>query len=240
MSDLVLKDARARAGRIRDGIHNYLQTLAEISAAWKAADWRTLGYADWSAYVDGEFGADRLRLPAEHRRKAVEELRLAGMSTRAIAPALGVDQSTVVRDLRSSDADASDERPQRVQSLDGRERPANRPEPEPKPSPALPGDQPLPLVEPEAERYARLDDELDAAMADTATRFRANFSSAMRRAAEIWTFDVDRIAEVYAADFDMDIERTFIQEMNAFCDRVLEAHRARQKAGLRVINGAVS
>lgn len=236
-ADLVVRDARARAGRIRDGIHNYLTTLGEIAKAWAEGDWRTLGYTDWSAYVDGEFGAERLRLPAEHRRKAIEELRLAGMSTRAIGSAVGVDHSTVVRDLAASGADAPVER---VMSLDGRERPATRP---PDPVPPVIAEQ---IEQRIAERaapepdYSKLDAELDAEMNDTETRFRANFSAAMRRAGEIWSFDADRIAEVYAATFDMDIERTFVREMNAFCDRVLEAHRTRQRAGLRVIEGGVA
>jgi hypothetical protein len=88
--------------------------------------------------------------------------------------------------------------------------------------------------------YSRLDAELDAEMEGTATRFRSNFSTAMRRATEVWSFDADRIAEVYAANFDMDIERTFLREMRAFCDRVTEAHRVRQRAGLRVITGDAS
>lgn len=52
--------ARARAARIREGIHNYLETLSTIADAWRENDWRTLGYESWAAYVDGEFGAERL------------------------------------------------------------------------------------------------------------------------------------------------------------------------------------
>lgn len=94
--------ARARAARIREGIHGYLSTLTMIAEAWREEDWRTLRYPSWAAYVDGEFGAERLRLPAEHRRKAIEELRLAGMGARAIATAIGVDRETVTNDIRES------------------------------------------------------------------------------------------------------------------------------------------
>ena len=45
-----------------------------------------------------------IRMTVEDRRKAAEELRAEGESTRSIAGVLGVDQSTVVRDL---DANAS-------------------------------------------------------------------------------------------------------------------------------------
>ncbi|WP_051723829.1 hypothetical protein [Micromonospora chokoriensis] len=118
--------ARARAERIRAGIHTYLETLAEIALAWERRDWAVLGYADWQGYVDGEFGADRLRLPIEHRQKAVAELRIAGMSQRAIAAVVGVDQATVKRDLDAADADAS---PAAIRGADGKTYAATRPTP---------------------------------------------------------------------------------------------------------------
>jgi len=72
-------------------------------------------------------------------------------------------------------------------------------------------------------------------MADTAVRFRRNFSAAMAAAAKVWSFDAARIAEVYTADWDTDIQRGFIDEMRRWCDRAEEARRARP--GLRVVNG---
>ncbi|WP_319460067.1 helix-turn-helix domain-containing protein [Micromonospora sp. RTP1Z1] len=128
--------ARARAARIREGIHNYLETLAEIALAWERRDWQVLGYADWQAYVDGEFGAERLKLPTEHRQKAVAELRLAGMSQRAIGTALGVDAATVTRDLRG----VADATPAEVRGVDGKTYAATRPAP----APAAPAASPEP------------------------------------------------------------------------------------------------
>lgn len=102
--------ARARADRIREG----LEALApDILAAWNARDWEALGYGSWNEYVVGEFGG-QLRLGRAERREAVRELREAGMSSRAIGAALGVNQSTVVRDI-SGDANASP-----VAGLDGK------------------------------------------------------------------------------------------------------------------------
>lgn len=109
--------ARSRAGRIREGIHNYLETLGAVALAYAERDWEALGYDGWDAYVDGEFGAERLRLSPEHRQKAVVELRLAGLSTRAIGSAVGVDQRTVRRDLASGAASAA---PEPVQGIDGK------------------------------------------------------------------------------------------------------------------------
>jgi hypothetical protein len=140
ISKTELSTARARAGRIRQGIHGYLETLAEISQAYAERDWLSLGYADWQSYVDEEFGADRLRLPPEHRQKAVTELRLAGMSQRAIGTVLGVSQKTVDRDLDSGESNDS---PERVTGADGKTYAAAR-EPEP---PAEPSPDPSPLTE---------------------------------------------------------------------------------------------
>lgn len=121
-----LAQARATASQIRQGIHNYLHTLTLIAKAHQQRHWKVLGYKDWQEYVDGEFGAERLRLPAEHRQKAVEELRLAGMSQRAIGSALGVDEKTVRNDLAGAEFSA----PEQIQGTDGKTYAASRPKPE--------------------------------------------------------------------------------------------------------------
>lgn len=59
----------------------------------------------------------RRHLTPEQRRFLVQELTEDGMSTRAIASVLGVNQSTIVRDQRSGDANAS---PDKVQGQDGK------------------------------------------------------------------------------------------------------------------------
>lgn len=139
--------ARARAGRIRDGIHHYLDTLSTITEAWRERDWEALGYVSWDAYVDSEFGAERLRLPAEHRRKAIEELRLAGMSQRAIASAVGANRETVIKDIRESQV-VGNQPPGEVTGTDGKTYPAARPAPEFTTPPELPVSSP-PQAEPE-------------------------------------------------------------------------------------------
>lgn len=116
--------ARSRAAMIRAGIQNYLHTLAHIAAAYQQRDWKALGYDSWDAYVDGEYSEHRLKLSTEHRQKAVAELRLAGMSTRAIGSALGVSKDTVARDLGTV---APETVPDRITGMDGREQPSTRP-----------------------------------------------------------------------------------------------------------------
>ncbi|MDG4756301.1 hypothetical protein [Micromonospora sp. WMMD710] len=118
--------ARARAERIRQGLRDYLETVAEFALAWERQDWQVLGYADWQAYLDGEFGELRLRVPKVHRDEAVETLRRVGMSTRAIGSTLGISKDTAARAITTV-ATETDDLPDTVRSLDGRERPANRP-----------------------------------------------------------------------------------------------------------------
>jgi ParB-like chromosome segregation protein Spo0J len=67
----------------------------------------------------------RRQLTREQRAGVVAELRRRRMSTRKIAAAVGVDHSTVVRDLESIGADAP--MPEAVETSDGRTYPARRP-----------------------------------------------------------------------------------------------------------------
>ncbi len=61
---------------------------------------RLLGYKSWTAYISDVFGEQPLRLEKDLRREFVKELSSEGMSTRAIAPIVGVDHATAVRDLQ--------------------------------------------------------------------------------------------------------------------------------------------
>jgi hypothetical protein len=103
--------AERRAERIRlrlDAIADNLTTvLPMIREAIALEDHFALGYRSVGEYVSDRFGGALNRLPVDLRRPVVHELASAGMSTRAIAPVVGVDQATVVRDLGSSDAPAS-------------------------------------------------------------------------------------------------------------------------------------
>ncbi len=141
--------AQRRAERIRLGMYNFILTRREIAAAYTERDWVTLGYTSFDAYVDSEFGEDRLRLSPEERREAVAELRLTGMSQRAIGAALGVDQKTVSNDLRAGEENSS---PAAITGTDGKTYAATRPAPTPGPvdaadcPPADPGVAPDPAV----------------------------------------------------------------------------------------------
>lgn len=90
-------------GKLRDLVHE-----AKSSGAHDA-----LGYASWSAYLLDLFGDEPLRLTRDVRRELVAELSEQGLSTRAIAPIVGVSKDTVQRDI----AGVSNETPAAVDDV---------------------------------------------------------------------------------------------------------------------------
>lgn len=106
-----IEAAQRRAERIRfhaTNANEAMQSLLKlVKTAQELDDHVTLGYASWTAYVTDLFGDEPLRLARDVRRELVAELSDAGMSTRAIAPIVGVDQATVTRDIARGDANAS-------------------------------------------------------------------------------------------------------------------------------------
>lgn len=124
--DMPAGEARARIDRAKASVG---QAREELIALWNGRAWISLGHASWDALCEAEFWGIRVALPVSERREVVSSMRAEGMSTRAIGSALGVDHSTVVRDLPTG-ADAPVP-PERVTSLDGRQRPARQPAPEP-------------------------------------------------------------------------------------------------------------
>lgn len=234
MSALATVDqARARADRIRASAVAVADWLSDIRGAYASRDWESLGYATWHDYLEGEFGEHRVSLPVEERREVVAVMSRAGMSTRAIAPALGVSQRTVADDVRSTEQDCSDDEradePRRIHSLDGRSRPAvqpPRPRPEPVTDSAPAVRNPAVRDEPsDAELYGQLDDR----MADSAARFRTLFAEAMAKADDVWQFKRDRVIEVV----DHDDLRVFTSSWRHWCDEI-DRHAS---PGLRIVGG---
>lgn len=140
-----------------------------------------------------------------------------------------------------------------ITGSDGRRYPASRPAQPPRPSaPPQPALVPVDADDDDeiitgeivneaeaalAEADARREAELDAEMNETAARFRRNFSAALARADDVWQFDVERIAELYSADFERDL-RPWLAEMERWCQRVSDTVR-RSRSGLRVVQGGV-
>lgn len=103
VESLTVEDARRLTDRIRllgENLADTLDKMAElIDQARTGSAWLALGYRSWTEYVATEFASVLPRLGREPRQEFVRALDSRGMSTRAIAPIVGADHSTVVRDL---------------------------------------------------------------------------------------------------------------------------------------------
>jgi hypothetical protein len=99
-------DARQITDRIRgllENAHAAATTLrAAIADAHERQVYIALGYESWTAYVSEEFRGLGSSLDRGNRQVLVMELADLGMSTRAIAPVVGVDRKTVERDVRAA------------------------------------------------------------------------------------------------------------------------------------------
>lgn len=120
MNDLATIDARARIDRIKSHV---TAAWDDIITAYRERDWLALGYATWYDLCEREFGGARIALPLDDRREVVAELTGAGMSTRAIGAALGVDHKTVVNDRNATGESSPVAEPETITGLDGKVRP---------------------------------------------------------------------------------------------------------------------
>ena len=79
-----------------------LSKLAElVSEAYERRADLAMGYGSWAEYSKAEFGDETQKLVPEFRRQLVGMLSAEGMSTRAIAPAVGVSEATAWRDTQA-------------------------------------------------------------------------------------------------------------------------------------------
>lgn len=85
------------ASGVRDGLFK-LRNL--VDEAKRSNAWNVLGYPSWTAYLADTLADEPMRLGRDERQELVGYLSGEGLSTRAIAPIVGVDQKTVSNDLR--------------------------------------------------------------------------------------------------------------------------------------------
>lgn len=97
-------DARRLTERIRSTLDTTARGLdrlaAYVSEAYSNRADLALGYGSWREYAEAEFGEQTRDLAAPIRRELVSYLSADGMSTRAIAPAVGVSQQAVSKAQR--------------------------------------------------------------------------------------------------------------------------------------------
>lgn len=83
------------AGTLREGFEKLHALVAEAKAGNVHV---VLGYPSWTAYLADVLGKEPMRLAADERRELVAYLSGEGMSTRAIAPIVGVSVGQVHAD----------------------------------------------------------------------------------------------------------------------------------------------
>lgn len=102
-TDLTVHDARVLTARIRESVAGVWDLIVE---AYTSRAWTSLGYDSWDDYTRTEFDGVRIALPREDRREVIGSLRDAGLSTRAIASAIVVNDKTVRNDLAGAEYSA--------------------------------------------------------------------------------------------------------------------------------------
>lgn len=169
--------AERRAERIvtrLDAIaENFTRVLPMIREAIGKRDDLALGYRSPGEYVADRFGQSLGGLGIEVRRAVVGELTAAGLSSRAIAPVVNVDHSTVVRDLAATGASApvatrvDHDRPTPITGINGKqyERPTAKPSVAPTIDDAV-------REFPDLAHYAETDPRRALLMADDLRRYR--------------------------------------------------------------------
>ena len=159
---------------------------AMFSEMWAERGWQIGGFDTFDQYCAGRLGGWRLALPREERREVASQMAGQGMSTRAIGSALGVSDTTIVRDL----AGASPEAPAPVVGLDGKSYP--RP---PKAEDSAPRD-------PEAVEKSRqqLQDFIESDPSHNDRRYVINFLKSLTPVTDVPKYDAEKLARLLGAD----------------------------------------
>lgn len=132
-SSFTKAQARRLTGKLKGNLRASVELFME---AYDGRIWVPMGYSTWKDYLDSELGEYRIKLPAVERKELVEKMSTPkseggpGMSSRAIADTLGVDQKTVVNDRKGLHVDSERvDGDAKVVGQDGVEQPARKPTP---------------------------------------------------------------------------------------------------------------
>lgn len=131
-------EAERLTERIRLTATTYMEAKEKlvglIRQAREGGAHEALGFKSWTAYAEAVCSDTPLmQLTRDQRRELVSELADEGMSTRAIAPIVGVGDSTVQRDLADAPSGAPDAEPRQITGRDGKTYSAPSPSEAPKP-----------------------------------------------------------------------------------------------------------
>lgn len=110
-SDFTPTKAKALTDKIRKAADS---TWEDIKKAYLGRIWLALDCKTWDEYVDKHYEGVPLSLPREKKKEAMQSLASAGLSSRAIAAATGVSQSTAARavtDAAPKSAESNDSPP---------------------------------------------------------------------------------------------------------------------------------
>lgn len=105
LEELGHDDAQRLTERIRLSLDSVAQTwdrlASQVAEAYQRRADKALGYESWADYAQAEFGEKTASIAAPIRRELVYTLSAEGMSTRAIAPAVGVSPRQAAYDVAS-------------------------------------------------------------------------------------------------------------------------------------------
>jgi hypothetical protein len=215
------KSMRLLVGSISD---SFARLLVVMEEAKRGNVHETLGFPSWTAYVADVFNV-QIRLEPEQRRELVGYLSGEGMSQRAIAPIVGVDQKTVSNDLRSREENSS---PEKITGLDNKTYPASKPknaepvadEPDDDPEPPEEDGPNLKALEDFADWAFFAANELEDAASDVDTAM-----SAAGRISNLDAVDAD-LAGYYIEKFDKCSEMfdAYLEEFGEKFDAFLKVY----------------
>jgi hypothetical protein len=103
---MTVTEATSITARIKLLVQTITETTEKVTDLIEKAEagraWQALGYSSWTSYVAEEFSDVLTGLARAERIPVVEKLSAAGMSTRAIAPVVGVSNKTISQDLAAA------------------------------------------------------------------------------------------------------------------------------------------
>lgn len=167
---------RPTYGEVKGSIAKAKASLEEAAEqiVWQIEHraWEVLGYADWNAMREAEYGGAAFMVPRAERPELMARMRRSGLTQQEIADTAGVGQSQVQRDLKTHMGNEPPAAPITITNARGQQRPASY-SPRPQPAPSAPTVTDAVAEFPDLAYYAELGATRDVLnMADDLRTFR--------------------------------------------------------------------